>query len=112
MLKDFRAFQISKEFYQQCKYLRLPIHLRDQLARASSSICLNLAEASSNRTDKEKLRYFTTALGSLRECEAILDMESVTNPEIVDLAQQLGKILFKLCHLRKPTVEQSPETLD
>jgi four helix bundle protein len=63
MLKNFRAFQLAKEFYQICKTLKLPVHLKDQLMRASSSTALNLAESSGERTEKERDRYFTVARG-------------------------------------------------
>ena len=101
MLKDFKAYQLAKAFYQQSKGLRLPAHFKDQLLRSSSSIALNLAEAAGNRTQKEQLRAFTIALGSLRESEAILDLEDIKDPMILDLANQLGAILFKLCRISK-----------
>lgn len=58
MLKNFRAFQLAKELYQGCKPLRLPPHLKDQLLRASSSVALNLAESSGNRTKREQIPEF------------------------------------------------------
>lgn len=99
MLQDFRASQLSKEFYQRCKPLRLPAFLKDQLLRAASSVSLNLAESSGQRTEKERIRFFTLSMGSLRECQAILELEQVEDPVLKDLADQLGAILFKLCRL-------------
>ena len=99
MIKDFRAFQLSKDFYQRCKIVRVPAFLKDQLMRASSSVALNLAESSGRRTDKEKIRFFTIATGSLRECQAILALEQIDDPILTNLADQLGAILFKLCRL-------------
>ncbi len=46
MLKSFRTYQLSIQFYQACLVLKLPRHIRDHLLRASSSITLNLAEGS------------------------------------------------------------------
>ena len=40
--------------------MKIPTHLKDQLVRASSSIALNLAEASGERTSKEKERFYTS----------------------------------------------------
>ena len=60
-------------------------------------MALNLAESGSNRTEKERVRFFTMALGSLRECEAILELEGIGDAEIKNLLRQLGAILFKLC---------------
>jgi four helix bundle protein len=75
----------------------MPLFLKDQLLRAASSIALNLAESGSHRTEKERVRFFTMALGSLRECQAILELEEVKDPILRDLGDQLGAILFKLC---------------
>jgi four helix bundle protein len=99
MLKNFRAFELAKQFYQGCKPLKMPAHLKDQLMRASSSVALNLAESSGNRTRKEQVRFYTVALGSLRECEAILNLEEVADPQLLDLCNQLGAILYRLCQL-------------
>ena len=99
MLKDFTAFRLSKEFYQKCKRLRMPTFLKDQLLRAASSIALNLAESNGNRTEKERIRFFTIALGSLRESQAILEIEEINDPELLSLTNQLGAILFTMCRL-------------
>jgi four helix bundle protein len=106
MLKDFRAFDLSKQFYHRCKYLRMPIHLKDQLMRASASIALNLAESSGRESEREKLRYFTIALGSLRESQAILELEKIDDAELKDITDQLGRILFHLC--KKAETPTSP----
>jgi four helix bundle protein len=49
-------------------------HLADQLARASTSIVLNLAEGAGKYGGPDKRRYFLCALGSTTECAAILDV--------------------------------------
>jgi hypothetical protein len=41
MLKNFKTYQLSIQFYQACEKLKLPRHLKDQLVRASSSVALN-----------------------------------------------------------------------
>ena len=99
MLKDFRAYQLAKTLYQACKPLKVPSHLKDQLSRASASIVLNLAESSGRRTHKEKLRYFTISLGSLRETQAILEMENIEDSHLNQLTDQLGAMLYKLSQL-------------
>ena len=48
--------------------------LRDQLERASLSIVLNFAEGTGRCTRPERRRHFITALGSVYECAAILDV--------------------------------------
>ena len=103
MLKDFRAFELSTRFYRGCKPLKMPLFLKDQLMRAASSISLNLAESAGNRSDKERIRYFTLAFGSLRECQAILELEEVRDPTIRELSDQLGAVLYKLCRISPST---------
>jgi four helix bundle protein len=74
MLKDFRTYQLAVNFYRRIQTQQLPCHLRDQLIRASSGICLTLAEGSGRRTPKDRCRFYTMALGSIREVQAILDI--------------------------------------
>jgi four helix bundle protein len=95
MLNNFKAYQLAKQFYQICKTLKLPVYLKDQLMRASSSTALNLAESSGERTDKERDRFYTIARGSFLEARAILDLESIQDPILRSLTDQLGAILFK-----------------
>ncbi|HEY8089216.1 MAG TPA: four helix bundle protein [Polyangiaceae bacterium] len=48
--------------------------LRDQLRRASSSIPLNIAEASGKTGARDRARFHSIARGSAFECAAILDV--------------------------------------
>jgi hypothetical protein len=59
---------------------RLPGSLKDQWARASSSVALNLNEGWGRRTKKDRERFFQIALGSIRECQAINDLEPKALP--------------------------------
>jgi len=72
MLKQFRTYQLSLQFYQSCDRLRLPRHLKDQL------------------------RYFFIAFGSLRECQAILSLSGQTSEALLDQADHLGASLYRL----------------
>ncbi|MEK6580326.1 MAG: four helix bundle protein [Bdellovibrionota bacterium] len=96
MMTKFRTYQLALDFYQTCKPIRLPIHLKDQLMRASSSIALNLAEGSAKPTHKDRMKYYSIALGSLREIQAIISLEQVS--ELESGADQLGASLYKLTH--------------
>ncbi|OYZ20703.1 MAG: hypothetical protein B7Y39_10460 [Bdellovibrio sp. 28-41-41] len=96
MIEKFDAFVLAKEFYDKSKYLKLPPFLKDQLLRASSSIALNLAEGSGKRTLEDQRRFYSIAFGSLRECQAILMLENINDPNLIKMADRLGAMLFKL----------------
>ena len=95
MLKNFRSYQLAVQLHQSCKAKALPHYLKDQLLRASSSIALNLSEGSARATKKDRARFYTIAFASLREVQAIIDLEE----NIADLsthADVLGAHLYKL----------------
>ncbi len=96
MLKSFRTYQLSIQFYQSCLSLKLPRHLRDQLLRAASSITLNLAEGSAKPTKKDQMKFFFISFGSLRECQGIFSLSGQISPKLLDMADHLGACLFKL----------------
>lgn len=110
MLDRFEAFQLAKVFYLKCKQLRIPSFLYNQLMTASSSIALNLAEGSGKRTPADQRRFYSIALGSLRECQAILELEEITNPEIKEISNRLGAIIFKLSRNPFQRRKTPPET--
>src|SRR4051812_23893922 len=105
MLSDFIAYRKAKEFHWGCRKLRLMPFLQDQLFRASSGVVLNLAEGSGKRTPPDQRRFYGMALGSLRECQAILDLEQVQDPALRQAADELGAILFKLSNHPKPKLK-------
>ncbi len=74
----------------------LPSHLRDQLLRAASSIVLNLAEGSGRFGRKDQKRFYHIAFGSLRECQAVIDLELAGNKELVKQADLVAAHLYKL----------------
>ncbi|MCB9083614.1 MAG: four helix bundle protein [Bdellovibrionaceae bacterium] len=92
----FRTLDLAVEFCQKVKLLKLPIHLRDQMLRASSSVALNLAEGSGKPSAKDKRRFYSISLGSLRECQAILRIEDIDDFDLLDLADHLGASIYKL----------------
>ena len=98
MLQNFRTYQLSIQYYKLTQKLVLPRHLKDQMNRASSSVCLNLAEGSGKRTSKDKIKFYSISLGSLRECQAIIDLSNNIDPQIVKLADHIGACLYKLCY--------------
>ena len=96
MLKQFKTYQLSLEFYKSCEKLRLPRHLKDQLNRASSSIALNLAEVSAKPTKKDQMKFYFIAFGSLRECQALLSLTNQKSLDLLDLADHIGASLYRL----------------
>ena len=96
MRKNFRTYQLAVEFYRLSSSLTLPRHLRDQLHRAASSVVLNLAEGSGRSSKAEQKRFFEIAFGSLRECQAVLDLCASASDETVECADKLAAHLFRL----------------
>lgn len=93
-LEKFRAFQLAKELYQETQKLNLRIHERDQLERAAMSVATNLAEGS-GKSGKDRRRFFSIAMGSLREAQALLELTN--QPATVkSKADQLGAMIFQL----------------
>ena len=95
-MKNFRTYQIAVDFYHQSQSLRVKRHLKDQLSRAASSIVLNLAEGAGRFGRKDQKKFFNIAFASLRECQAVLDLERINNTLILDCADNLAAHLFKL----------------
>ena len=93
-MKNFRCFQLAKDLYHECKSLPVKGHQRDQLLRASLSVCLNLAEGNGKQTTKERRRFFYIALGSQREVQCLIELENLTQAQ--EKADRLGASLFKL----------------
>ena len=75
MLKNFRSYQLAVQLYRGCKRQALPSYLKDQLLRASSSVVLNLSEGSARNPHKDRQRFYTIAFASLREVQALIDLE-------------------------------------
>lgn len=96
-MKNMRTYHLAKELHLKCRDLKIRGEIRDQLERASLSVFLNFSEGCA-KEGKERLRFFTTALGSLRESQAILDL--LDQKDLINLADSLGGHLFRL--IRNP----------
>jgi four helix bundle protein len=57
-----------------------------------------LAEGSGRPTYKDKVRFYHIALGSLRECQAAIDLAPRALPALAADADRLGAHLYKLCN--------------
>ena len=96
MRKNFRTFDLTVKFHRACKKLSFRSHVKDQLERAVYSIALNLSEGRGKRTLKDQKRYFYNALGSVRECQAVLILEEMEESKEWNLLDRLGGSVFKL----------------
>ena len=96
MLSKFRTYQLALELYREAKTVKLPHHLKDQLLRAASSICLNLAEGSAKPTDKDRAKFYAIAFGSCRETQALLEI--VDNRGLHKLSDRIGGCLYRLTY--------------
>ena len=61
-MKNFRTYNEALQFYKECQKLKLVYPLKDQLNRASLSICLNLAEGSGRKTPKDQKHFLHNCL--------------------------------------------------
>ena len=95
-LTNFRTYELSIDFYRQCRQIKLPYAMRDQLMRAASSITLNLAEGAAKSSRKERLRFYGISFGSIREIQAIIRLEDLVT--LAPKADHLAASLYKLAH--------------
>ncbi|MEK7450660.1 MAG: four helix bundle protein [Patescibacteria group bacterium] len=109
---DFLVYKEARDFYKEImlltnKFSRPYWSLADQMRRSALSVCLNIAEGSAKRTDKDFNRYIENSLGSINETVAGLDIcfaESIINSVTFDkhiakaesIAKQLGGFSKKL----------------
>jgi four helix bundle protein len=78
--------------------LKTKHYIKDQLERATLSIVLNLAEGSGKPTKAEKRRFYSIALGSVREAEALLRI--LKQAETLKLLDRIGGMVYCLVHPR------------
>ena len=76
---DFLVYREAKTFFRDIivltnKFPRQYWSLADQMRRSALSVCLNIAEGSAKRSDKDFNRYIENALGSINETVAGLDI--------------------------------------
>ena len=91
-----RSVCIAVTFYRLASCLRLSSHLKDQLNRAAASVVLNLAEGYGRLSKTDQRRFYVIAFGSLRECQAVLDLAQSVNSEILECSDKLAAHLYKL----------------
>ena len=100
---DFPVYQEAKKFYKGIILLakNLPREyweLGDQIRRSALSVCLNIAEGSAKRSDKDFKRYLENSLGSINETVAGLDImlsESLIRNDIFEKYLNQAEIIAK-----------------
>lgn len=85
-MKTFRTLDLAIEFSRQASRLKVKGHLKEQLERAATSIALNLAEGNAKGSAREKRNFFHMAYGSLRECQTIFKLLSVSDQSLLKSA--------------------------
>lgn len=94
-MNKFRTYELALELNRACKSIKLSGPSKDQFARAVLSIALNLSEGNARRSQKERLRFFEIALGSVREVQTIADLNDLT--QINELVDRLASNCYCLC---------------
>jgi four helix bundle protein len=84
--------------------------LRDQMQRAAVSVCSNLAEGDERDTDKDAVRFFYIAKGSVAELITQLEIakdaqlvEPIAADTLIKEAEEIGAMLGALIKSRAPT---------
>ncbi len=94
-MKNFRTYDLALDFYNTCQTRSIRNRvIKDQFDRASLSIVLNLAEGSGKPTTKDRRKFYSIAMGSLRETQALLKILNWKNE--LQASDRLGAFLFKL----------------
>ena len=95
-MKNFRTYELAKNFYLECEKLKLPSYMKNQLNRASLSIVLNLSEGAAKTSAKERTKFYLTSYASFKESQSILDLKNLHS--LIHKYDILGAYLFKLSH--------------
>ena len=96
-MRHLRSYQLAVQFYREAKAISLPHYLKDQLRRAALSVALNISEGTGKSSMPDRLRFFEIAMGSIRECQALTEVEqdSFTAAQ-KDLIDHLAASTYKL----------------
>lgn len=105
--QKLEVYNKAKIFHGECKRLilksKIDNYVKDQLARASFSIVLNIAEGSGKYSKADRKKYFVISRASIFECAAVLDVlhdeEVLKNEEFkyfLKMADELSRILYAM----------------
>jgi four helix bundle protein len=93
-MKNFRTYQLAKNFYLKHKNLKMRGPCKNQFDRALLSVVLNLAEGSGKPTQKDRRKFYSISMGSLREVQALLDLNAYY--EELKFSDPLAASLYRL----------------
>ena len=93
-MKNFRTYELAKQFHKDCQKLKLRAPYKDQFERALLSVILNLVEGSAKPTAKDRKRFYAISMGSLRETQAILDL--CGHAELLQRSDSVAACLYRL----------------
>lgn len=105
--EQFPVYIAAEELYTRLhpvmKCRTVPMHLRNQLDRAASSIALNIAEGAGKFSSREKKKFYLTSRASAQESLAIVRLmmrrEYISQSEYEDLVGRLNTICRMLSGL-------------
>lgn len=114
---DFQVYKEATLFYKEIvaitrTFPREYWELGDQMRRSALSICLNIAEGSAKRSDKDFNRFIENALGSVNEAVSGLNIsfyETLISEQVFQslleqgesITRQLGGFSRKLLSKKK-----------
>lgn len=88
------AEEYAIELFHEIEKLNLKNPIKDQLNRAALSIALNLAEGSGRSSKRDQKRFYSIALGSVREVQALVKI--IQNQSLVKRYDRLGGLVYCL----------------
>ncbi len=95
-MQNFRALILAADVYRSAKTAPLTGDIKNQLVRATSSACLNLAEGRGRNTRKDQVRHFHIAMGSIREAQAVLIIEDMTSSDLWAKLDRCAATVYRL----------------
>ena len=104
-MENFRTLNLAMKFHEECQKMTFANYvLKNQFERALLSISLNLAEGSGRLSAKDKRKFYSIALGSLKEVQCLLKIMNET--EKIKNSAHLHNSIVKL--IRHPVVFKAP----
>jgi four helix bundle protein len=102
-MQHLRSYQLAVQFYREAKGISVAHYVKDQLRRAALSVALNLSEGTGKSSMPDRRRFFEIAMGSIRECQAITEIEAdaFTSTQ-KDLLDHLAASTYKLIKNSSP----------